>query len=223
MTCANQCKKDLFYRLVVLNLENDKFEISGDYQTAFREGGAISIAALAQAGTMGISGEYTAAQYLEGAKKAYDHIKTNNVNYCDNGEPNLIDEYCAIIAAIELFKATNDTKYKDDAGTWVDNLLTRLTNEGWFATDDAQERPYFHAAEEGFPYVALAYYMTIDSGKNKQIQDAIRKNLDWYFKITNEVTNPFNYVRLYARHFEADNNLALNKDVLLLVTKTKMI
>lgn len=198
---------------VVLNLENDKFEISGNYQTAFREGGGISIAALAKAGAMGVSGEYTAAQYLDGAKKAYDHIKANNETYCDNGEPNLIDEYCAITAAIELYKATNDNKYKDDAGLWVDNLLTRLTTEGWFTTDDAEERPYFHAAEEGFPYIALAYYMTIDSGKNAQIREAIRKNLAWYFKITNEVTNPFNYVRLYARHFEADNNLALNKDV----------
>jgi hypothetical protein len=55
--------------------------------------------------------------------------------------------------------------------------------------------------------------MTIDNSKDAAIRDAIRKNLTWYFKITNEVKNPFNYVRLYARHFAADDNLALNKDV----------
>lgn len=206
----------------VVDLDADKFNITGDYQTAFREGGGTAIAALAKASKYGVSGDFTSAEYLAGAIKAYDHIKANNISYCDNGEQNLLDEYAACIAAIELFKATDDSKYLTDAGEWVEKILARMTDEGWFAADDAHDRPYFHAAEEGFPFVALAYYMTLDNSKNSKIREVLEKNIEWYFKISNEVTNPFNYARLYARSFESDDNLALNKDIWSLTAEEDM-
>ena len=43
---------------------------STDYQTAFREGGGMAIAALARVSMLRVNGDFTSEQYLEAAKKA---------------------------------------------------------------------------------------------------------------------------------------------------------
>ncbi len=170
---------------------------TSDYQAAFREGGGMAIAALAKAYQMDVSGEFTSGQYLQGAKKAYDHLKQNNLTYCDNGEENIIDDYCALTAAVELYKATADADYLSDAKSRAQSLISRFDERGFFFSDDAKRRPYYHAAEEGLPVIALIEYMKIDDSKTEEILSLLRKWKEWYLELAGEVSNPFNYARMY--------------------------
>ncbi|MCL2284272.1 MAG: glycoside hydrolase family 9 protein, partial [Fibromonadales bacterium] len=72
---------------------------STDYQSAMREGGGVSIAALARASKAGISGDSSSAQYLAAAKRAYAHLKANPTAYQDNKKENIIDDYTGLLAA----------------------------------------------------------------------------------------------------------------------------
>jgi len=177
---------------------------SADYQTAMREGGGVSIAALARASKAGIKGDSTSAQYLAGAKRAYAHLKANPTKYQDDGIENIIDDYTGLLAATELYNATQDTVYKTDAKKRVDSLLSRQSDEGWFYTvkkNGKNDRPFYHAADEGLPIVALARYVEVCKPDNRQIatiRNAIKKNLQWYAKITYERSNPFEYVKMYG-------------------------
>jgi hypothetical protein len=174
--------------------------MTGDYQSAFREGGGIAIAALAKASKMQSSGDYTPAKYLATAKREYTHIKANNTKYANDGKENFLDELGAGLATIELYKTTNDIQYKTEAATWIGKIVGRQTAEGYFYCDDAKQRPYFHAASEGLPLLVLSTYLEIESD-NASVKEAIRKNIAWYCTISHEVNNPFNYVRLYARPY----------------------
>jgi hypothetical protein len=176
---------------------------TADYQSAMREGAGVSIAALARAAKAGISGDSTAAQYLAGARRAYAHLKANPTTYQDNGRQNIIDYYCGLLAASELFNATGDEEYRGEAREWADKLLGLQTADGWFYSglnaDGDRYRPFYHAAEEGFPVVALwrYYYTTAGSVEKQKILDAVRRNLLHYRKITYEASNPFEYAKMY--------------------------
>jgi hypothetical protein len=189
---------------------------SAAYQSAMREGGGMSIAALARASKMNISGDSSAAQYLAGAMRAYAHLKANPTRYQDDGIENIIDDYTGLLAATELYNATNEEQYLTDAKTRTESLLSRLSDEGWFYTvkkNGQNQRPFYHAADEGLPIVALARYVEICKPENKQaIRNAIKKNLQWYAKITYERPNPFEYAKMYGTVGNVDPgsvNLAL--------------
>jgi Cellulase N-terminal ig-like domain/Glycosyl hydrolase family 9 len=66
-----------------------------EYQCAFREGGGMAIAALARISRWKKHGEYTSAQYLDAAKRAFAHLLKYNTKYDDDGKENIIDDYCA--------------------------------------------------------------------------------------------------------------------------------
>ena len=125
-----------------------------DYQAAFREGGGVAIAALARASRLskatGIQGEFSGAQYLQDAERAFAHLQANNLKYCDNGVENIIDDYTALLAAVELYRSTQKDTYLEAARQRANNLNQRMTREGWFRSDSGT-RPYYHAAEAGFP------------------------------------------------------------------------
>lgn len=189
-------------------LDNSQFTnitiqaITDDYRSAFRTGGGIAIAALAKTGAANISSNnYTAEQYLEAAIKGYEYIKENNKTLCYNGKANIIDDYCALIAAIELYKATEETKYKTDADLWAENIIRKQQAEGWFTTEDGTLRPYYHAAEEGLPLISLIYYLTIAPEKKATVTEVVQKNINWYLQISAE-SNPFNAAKLYAAPYE---------------------
>jgi len=173
---------------------------SADYQSAMREGGGVSIAALARAGKMNISAQ--SAQYIDGAIRAYAHLKDNPTKYQDDGIENIIDYYTGLLAATELYNATSDGQYLADAKTRAESLLSLQSDSGWFYTvnkNGKNERPFFHAADEGFPIVALVRYIDVCKPTNKQaIWSAIKKNLQWYAKITYERPNPFEYAKMYG-------------------------
>lgn len=185
----------------------DIIEVTDDYRSSFRAGGGIAIAALAKTATQGISSdEYSSEQYLQAAIKGYNYIKNNNDSLCYNGKPNIIDDYCALMASIELYKATAIESYKIDADEWADKLIGKQQPEGWFASDDSTLRPYYHGAEEGLPLIALIYYLEIAPEKTGAIQEVVRKNIAWYLQISAD-NNPFNAVKLYASPYVNDTLL----------------
>ncbi len=185
-----------------------------DWHAGMREGGGMAVAALAKAAFMEISGDYEPDQYLAGAIKAYTHLKQHNITYCDNDQENIIDDYCALMAATELYKVTNDDSYKRDAALRADNLINRMSSEGWFKSDEKGRRPFYHAAEEGLPLLALVNYMEIDNTNNDVIIPLLQKSMNWYLSISSEGANPFNYVKEHYAVYTGSgsgNNLALNK------------
>jgi len=183
---------------------------TADYQCAMREGGGMSIAALARAAKADIKGDSTAKQYLAGAERAYAHLKANPTKYQDDRKENIIDDYCGLLAAIELYNATGTDGYREDAKARVASLLGRQSPEGWFYSGKdnggANIRPFYHAADEGLPVVALSRYyeimkpraQTADKQGLKDVRGAVGKNLRWYADISrNNGANPFQYAKMY--------------------------
>jgi hypothetical protein len=171
-----------------------------DYRAAFREGAGVSIAALARASRLstkaGVHGEFTAAQYLQDAEKAFAHLQQNGPKYCDDGVENIIDDYTALLAAIELYRATRKETYLEAARLRADNLNGRLTPAGWFRSD-ASARPYYHAAEAGFPVVSLVEYLDVenDQARAQRARHTIKTALDYQLQLDTRVANPYNYAR----------------------------
>lgn len=178
-----------------------------DYQAAFREGGGVAIAGLARASGLskatGIQGEFSAAQYLQDAERAFAHLQANNRKYDDDGVENIIDDYTALLAAVELYRATQKSVYMDAARQRAHNLNERLTPDGWFRSD-ASTRPYYHAAEAGFPVVSLVQYLDIE--RDAQRADAARKTikaaLSYQIALTDKVANPYDYARQNFRTYK---------------------
>jgi hypothetical protein len=177
-----------------------------DYQAAFREGAGVAIAALARASTLssatGIRGEFPAARYLQDAERAFAHLQQHNTEYCDHRTENIIDDYTALLAATELHRATAKDTYLKAARYRANNLSQRLTSAGWFRSDSGT-RPYYHAAEAGFPIVSLVHYLRIEQDPKlaAQAKTTIGKALDYQLALTNRVSNPFNYARQNFRSY----------------------
>ncbi|MCF0215975.1 MAG: glycoside hydrolase family 9 protein [Fibrobacteraceae bacterium] len=176
---------------------------STDYQAAFREGGGMAIAALALASTLNVKGDSSNAQYLEGAKRGFAHLQTKQgigktCAYCDNQKENIIDDYTALMATTELYRATKDETYIAEARKRAQHLIGRLdTAKGFFFSDDEKTRPFWHASDAGLPLVALVRYLEAEptAEENKKVIEGVKKHLDWMISVTNEVENPFGYAR----------------------------
>ena len=182
-----------------------------NYQAAFREGGGITIAALAKLSSSSVSGEFSSAKYLETAEKGFAHLLKNNLKYCDNGEENIIDDYCALMAASELYIVTDKKEYLEHAQYRAANLINRLSSDskysGWFRADKDGVRSYYHAVEAGYPIIALCKYLDIEKDKKRRNNTikTIQKTIDFELTITNEVYNPFGYPRQYIKATNEEN------------------
>jgi len=173
---------------------------TADYQAAWREGGGMSIAALAAASRLGRSGDSSAARYLAGAKRGFAHLNGSYGKWADDGKENIIDHTVALVAATELaLAAPTDPVYSAAAGARVDSLLARQHAQGWFWAD-AGTRPWYHGVDEGLPLVALVRYLDIDSTSARavRVRAALGSSLAWYKAISTEVANPFGYPRTFV-------------------------
>jgi len=175
------------------------------YQAAFREGGGMAIAALARCAAYELTGEYASKEYLTVAENGYAHLKANNLTYCDDGQENIIDDYCALLAAVELYNATAKSTYLDDsrqrANSLADRLMTHAGVNNWLRADALGERPYFHGAEAGLPIIAMAHYLTVETDEKQlaMAKDFIEKSVQFELAVTAEVNNPFGYARQYVK------------------------
>ena len=183
---------------MVENANNDR-----EYEVSYRSGGGIAIAALAMASAQPVSGEFPNSDYLKAAEDAFAYLEKNNPSLTNDGKDNIVDDYCALAAATELYRATHKEPYKDAADRRAQNLVARQISAGgygnYWRADDGQ-RPFFHASDAGFPVVSLLYYAEIADATSKgRVLDKVRKSLEFEFAITSEVNNPFGYSREYVQ------------------------
>ncbi len=174
-----------------------------EYEVSYRSGGGIAIAALAMASTYPVSGEFSSADYLKAAEAAFDYLEKENLKLVNDGKENIVDDYCALAAATELYRATHKEKYKLAADSRAKSLMSRQISAGgyqnYWRADDGQ-RPFFHASDGGFPVVSLLYYAEIaDSATKPQVLQTVKKSLEFELAITDEVNNPFGLSREYVQ------------------------
>lgn len=176
-----------------------------EYQAAFREGGGMAIAALARIGAWGAAGSFSADEYVEGAKRAFAHLEDMGAAYADDGVENVIDDYAALLAAAELFAATDDTTYLEAARRRSAALQERLHADGYFVADGGS-RPFWHASDAGLPVVALARYVEVETDEeyDRSAVETIGTHLEYQLAVTGEVANPFGYAR---QHFVSGGSL----------------
>jgi len=173
------------------------------YQVSFRSGGGMAIAALALASTMPPDGDFPPATYLRTAEEAFDFLNHHNRELLNDGTPNILDDYCALMAATELYRASHKPEYLAAANERADHLMARLTSEGkyhnyWRAND--AKRPFFHPSDAGLPVVSLLEYDIIASPAQQQkVRDAVDRSLHFELAVTDEVNNPFDYARQLVR------------------------
>lgn len=194
------------------------------YQAAFREGGGMAIAALARisqwkkseassasdrasaaaAGNSSAPGlsfpapghSFSATDYLKSAQRAFEHLLINNTRYDDDGKENIIDDYCALMAATELWIATDSPLYREQARLRAAHLAKRISPEGYFIADDGS-RPFWHASDAGFPVIALCRYLDKEQELRfrKPALKTIALALRYTLRVTNDAVNPFGYAR----------------------------
>jgi hypothetical protein len=173
------------------------------YEASFRAGGGMAIAALALASTMPIDGDIPRHQYLSAAEDAFHFLDAHNREVLNDGVENILDDYCALMAATELYSATNDEAYRRAANRRADNLMARLTSSGawngYWRADDGK-RPFFHPADAGLPVISLLNYYKIASPMTQpKVLDAVEHSLQFELNVTSEVNNPFGYARQLVR------------------------
>ncbi|MDC7244778.1 MAG: glycoside hydrolase family 9 protein [Sphaerochaetaceae bacterium] len=171
-----------------------------EYQAGFRQGGGMAVASLAYASMavpeMNVPSDFSADQYLSAAVKGYAHLLEHNREYLDNGRENLIDYYCALMAANNLYKATKDRFYLEEGAKWT-ALIRELYSDDQrsFLVEKGNDRPYFHASDTGLLFIALMEYyqaaQEADSSLYEFIVEAFKDLLDR----ADRVTNPFTLSR----------------------------
>ena len=173
------------------------------FEAGFRSGGGMAIAALALASTMPADGDFPRTTYLRTAEEAFQFLNAHNSELLNDGKENILDDYTALLAATELYRATKKDIYRTAADQRAAHLMARLTTtEGhhdyWRADDGS--RPFFHPSDAGLPVVSLLEYAQIATpAVQKQVRDAVERSLRFELGVTSEVNNPFGYARQLVR------------------------
>jgi hypothetical protein len=173
------------------------------YEASFRAGGGVSIAALALASTMPVDGDYSRTDYLRAAEEAFQFLQGHNRELLNDATENILDDYCALMAATELYRATRKEEYRVAADLRAESLMQRLTSSGkyhdyWRA--DNGTRPFFHPADAGLPVISLLEYAQIASPEQqRKVREAVERSLRFELATTDAVNNPFGYARQLVR------------------------
>jgi hypothetical protein len=178
-----------------------------NYEVSFRSGGGMCIAALAAASGHYYPGaDFTGEEYVRAAKDAWAYLYDNNERYTNDGQWNLIDEYCALTAVVELYRATREYEYLSCAEEMAGRIFARMTSQGenmaWF--DMCPGQPFYSAADEGLPILALLAFAEIepDAAEKQKAMEAAEKAMRWSLRLTMEKNNPFGYPRYRLRSAE---------------------
>ena len=173
------------------------------FEASFRAGGGMAIAGLALASTMPADGEISRQEYLRAAEEAFQFLNAHNRELLNDGVENILDDYCALMAATELYSATHNAEYRRAADARATRLMARLTASGswhdyWRADDGS--RPYFHPSDAGLPVISLLEYMNIAPADIKpRVLESVERSLRLELAVTSEVNNPFGYARQLIR------------------------
>ena len=173
------------------------------YQSSYRAGAGVAIAALALASSMPLDGEMSRLEYLKSAEEAFAFLELRNSELLNDGKENILDDYCALLAATELYNATQNNRYRDAATRRADHLMDRLViagkYTGYWRADDGT-RPFFHPADAGLPVVSLLEYAKIATpAEQHKVLTAVSRSLHFELATTAEVSNPFGYARQIVR------------------------
>jgi hypothetical protein len=144
--------------------KGDKF---ADYQAGWRQGGGMAAAALALASTLGDSADFCARDYRDTAQRGFVHLQAYGRRYLDDGKENIIDDTCALLAAIELEAVAPAPTVAAELALRSSRLQARARRtEGvtWLAADAYDERSWFHASDAGLPLVALQRLADVHPG-----------------------------------------------------------
>lgn len=172
-----------------------------NYEVSLRSGGGSAIAALAIASRYYYPGtDYTRDEYLNAAKDAWHYLEVNNERYTNDGAWNLLDEYCALLALTELYRACGEYEYLCEAGGMAERIYERIREDakGEVYLTVKEEQPFFHAADEGLPIVCLLEYAKIELNREKaaKARAVCEKLMRSLLVRTEAVVNPFDYPRM---------------------------
>ncbi len=213
MTVFDKWSKDTAQREICA-YETQLGHKKSDFEAGFRQGGGMSIAALAKTSQVASLSREQSQDYLEAAKKGYWHLKEHNSRYLNDQTANIIDEYCALMASIALFQASGEQQYLSEVRDWVEALSQRAQSDQqhsfyWSANSDGS-RPYFHAAEAGLPVIALTEYLAIEPDHQRalQVQSLLTQACQFEVSITDETYNPFGYPRQYVKAVDGEKHNA---------------
>lgn len=172
------------------------------YQSSYRSGAGLSIAALAIASTYDTAGEFSSKDYLKAAEDAFAFLEKENPMMTNDGKENIVDDYCALTAATELYKATKKDSYLQAAVKRANLLKDRLISNNrykHYLRADDKDRPFFHPSDAGLPIVSLLYFYPLaPSDLQASLKATIRQYMQYELALTSEVNNPFGYSRQYT-------------------------
>ncbi len=186
--------------------------LTDDYQAGYRQGGGMVIAALARAANVlkeseTATGDFGPDDYLEAALSGWRHLEQHNLEYLDDGKENIIDDTCALLAAVELLAAGAETGGSREIRIAAE-LRTRNLIERWssadrcFRADDEGERSWFHASDEALPLIALMRAVETGAVKKPLAEEArniVNLALKTETERAMEVSNPFFHPRRLVR------------------------
>jgi hypothetical protein len=173
------------------------------YQSGYRSGAGLAIAALALAARMPIDGEFSRSDYLRTAEAAFVFLEEHNRELLNDGTENILDDYCALLASTELYNTTHKEVYLKASSRHAAQLIGRLVSAGpwsgsWRA--DAGSRPFFHPSDAGLPVVSLlAFYPIASAAERVRIRQTVERSLRFELRVTSELSNPFGYARQLVR------------------------
>lgn len=178
-----------------------------NYETGFRSGAGLAVAVLAQAAAYGgASGSYAPEEYLEAAEEAFAYMVVHNKEYVNDGEWNFLDRYCALAAAVELYKTTGKKEYLEQCRNQTAEMQQYAVNmeKGiWFRANETEL--YFHPSDEGFPLLLLAKYGELEPEESyrKNISELLEEAFEHLLSISNK---PFGYAAFTRRKGEKEEN-----------------
>ncbi|MGY3884513.1 glycoside hydrolase family 9 protein [Aeromonas aquatica] len=177
---------------------------SSNWQAGFRQGGGLAIAALARAARESTTGDFDASRYANAASSGYLHLREHNLTYLDDGRENIIDDYCALLAAVELTRTLGNA-WLSEARDRASRLCARQRphpdlGHYWAANDDGS-RPYYHAAEAGLPVLALIEYLGMEPEPARQTSTllVVQQALAAELALAARAGNPFALARQYVK------------------------
>ena len=171
---------------------------SEDYEAGWRQGGGMAVAALALASTLGDGPDHTALEYRAAALRGFRHLQQHGLAYLDDGRENIIDDTCALLAAVELASAHGDS-VPVDVVSELDVRAMKLVGRRrdtdghvWLAADGGQ-RSWFHASDEGLPALVLLRLAETSPDHAHRARDLVAELIASRLALDESRINPFGY------------------------------